>query len=62
MINFDCKKCIHFPVCAIKTEAIDIIESYDKSGTKESESFKVILNCKYYTNITVSPLNEVKYE
>lgn len=55
MINFDCKKCIHFPVCVFKPEAIDEIKAYN-SRIGENETFKLNLNCKYYANITVSPI------
>lgn len=47
-INFECKNCIHFPVCAIRSEAAEILKSYDNVKISESESFKVSLNCRYY--------------
>lgn len=48
-INFDCKNCIHFPVCVLRPEAAEQIEAFNANVSK-SESFEVSLNCKYYGN------------
>ncbi len=55
MINFDCKKCIHIPVCKFKDDAASEIESYN-NRIGENEIFKLNLNCKYYATITVQPI------
>lgn len=47
-INFECKNCIHFPVCELKHEADDIISASGINRIREGESFKISLNCKYY--------------
>ena len=45
-INFECKKCIHFPVCVFKPEATDEIAAYN-SRIGENETFRLSLDCKY---------------
>lgn len=50
MINFDCKKCIHFPVCKFKDEASSEIEVYN-NRIGENELFKLNLECKYYATV-----------
>lgn len=52
MINFDCKKCIHFPVCKFKDEAAEEINAYN-ARIGENETFKLNLNCKYYAHVAV---------
>lgn len=49
-VNFECKNCIHFPVCELKHEAEDLINECGINRIKEDESFKINLNCKYYGN------------
>lgn len=50
MINFDCKKCIHFPVCIFKNAADDEIKEYN-SRIGENEIFKLNLECKHFETI-----------
>lgn len=52
-INFDCKKCIHAPVCMFTDEAAGEIEAYN-NRIGENETFKLNLNCKYYASISVT--------
>lgn len=52
-INFDCKKCIHSPVCMFKNEAAEEISAFN-NRIGENERFKLDLNCKYYGNISVT--------
>ncbi len=47
MINFDCKKCIHFSVCKFMNDALSEIEAYN-NRIGENETFKINLECKYF--------------
>ena len=53
-INFECKHCIHFPVCELKHEANDLINECGINRIREGESFKVSLNCRYYEYKSIS--------
>ena len=58
MINFDCKKCIHFYVCKFKDEASSEIEVYN-NRIGENETFKLNLECKYFATVG---LESIKYK
>lgn len=57
MIKFDCKNCIHFPVCKFKDDAACEIETYN-NRIGENEMFSINLNCKHYASISVPTLKE----
>lgn len=52
MINFDCKKCIHFPVCKYKEVAASAINIHNKRN-KEDEVLKQKLECIYFRSSAV---------
>lgn len=50
MINFACKKCIHFSCCMFKTDAAREIEVFN-NRIQENEPFNIKLSCNHFTNI-----------
>ena len=49
MVNFDCYKCIHHPVCMYKQEVAIAIELHNKRSIND-KVYRAALNCKYYVN------------